>query len=170
MNSSYDGYDWTKWRNTGLDAWSQNVTVYQNQLVMVWSSLHDSNIWYGTSTDSLKWEIVGKTGSNTTTTPSVTTINVQGNQRMILVFTDNGGNGEVWSSYHPGSNGGWNSVQKNRRIEFEFPPLSRAFRQPRRRALISCSWRMIQPRAAHSSSLQLVLQTLRGPSGRPPFN
>jgi hypothetical protein len=61
MTSSHDGYDWTKWRYAGLSVWAQNVRVYQNQLVMVWSSLHDSNIWYVTSTDGLKWEIVGKT-------------------------------------------------------------------------------------------------------------
>jgi hypothetical protein len=124
MTSSYDGYDWTKWRYTGLSVWAQNVRVYQNQLVMVWSSLHDSNIWYVTSTDGLKWKIVGKTGANTTTTPSVTTINVQGNKRMISVFTDNGGNGDVWSSYYPGGNGGWNSVQKIAGLNSDFPIVS----------------------------------------------
>jgi hypothetical protein len=91
---------------------------------MVWSGAHDSNIWYGTSTDGINWNIQGKTRGNTTTTPSVTTINAQGNQRMVLVFTDNGGNGDVWSSYYPGSNGGWNSVQNIAGLNSNFPIVS----------------------------------------------
>jgi hypothetical protein len=121
MASSYDDYDWTKWRNTGLDAWPQNVTVYQNQLIMVWSSLHDSNIWYGTSTDSLKWEIVGKTGGNTTTNPPVTTIKVQDAERVIMVYCPIRQRRRLdqllfrcwWLVEH--------ATSTNLRIEFEFP-------------------------------------------------
>jgi hypothetical protein len=89
---------------------------------VVWSSLHHSNIWYVTSTDGLKWEIVGKTGGNTTTNPSVTTIKVQDTERVIMVYTDESGNGDVWASYYPGGGGGWNMPhQQISGLNFNFP-------------------------------------------------
>jgi hypothetical protein len=106
--ASFDGHSWSA--ETQLQAGSSNgpaLVSYGGGLLMAWKGEQDTDVWYFTSADGVKWTTQGSIASvgGTSTAPGLA---ANGNDVYMVWKAEPGDNRLFWSKY---SGGKWSAQQ-----------------------------------------------------------